>query len=100
MRGRAPRTARGGARSRRDRGGARSRRAVVLVAVGAVAVKNRVRYGAAVITEFGGGPFPSAYAAIVRVRHAAPRARVPLPAEARRRIYAVSPSFARLAPSL
>src|SRR5712692_405476 len=74
--------------------------AAFVLPVGAVMAKNMWRYGTAGVSEFSGGPFPTAYAALGRVRHAAFRMRVPLPAETRRRIYAVSPRFAELAPYL
>ena len=70
------------------------------VVVGGVQAKNLDRYGAFVVTEFTEGPFPEGYAALARVRHAVFRSRVPLPAEARARIYAASPSFAELRPFL
>jgi hypothetical protein len=74
--------------------------AAFVVPVGAVMVKNLWHYGTAAVSEFSEGPFPNAYAALGRVRHASFRVRVPLPAETRRRIYAVSPHFAELAPYL
>ncbi len=74
--------------------------AAFVVPVGAVMAKNLWRYGTASVSEFSEGPFPNAYAALGRVRHAAFRVRVPLPAETRRRIYVVSPRFAELAPYL
>jgi hypothetical protein len=74
--------------------------AAFVVPIGAVMAKNLWRYGTASVSELSDGPFPKAYAALGRVRHAAFRMRVPLPAETRRRIYAVSPRFAELAPYL
>ena len=72
--------------------------AVFVALVGAVVVKNWSHYGVPVITEFTEGQMPDAYAALGRVRHAAERPRIPLPAETRLRIYAVSPLFAELQP--
>ncbi len=73
---------------------------VFAVLVGAVVVKNGWHYGAYVITELTEGAFPRAYGALAWVQHAMPRTRVPLPSEARRRTYWVSPRFAELAPFL
>jgi len=50
-----------------------------------------------VVTELTEGPFVTAYGTLVRVRHQVDRSYVPLPAEARKRIYEVSPRFAELA---
>lgn len=70
------------------------------IGVGAVAQVNRLHYGEAVVTEIQAEPFEAAYGALARVTHEAPRAGVPVPAEARRRIYAASPAFAELKPWL
>ncbi len=81
-------------------GGALVASALFAAIVGAVVAKNASRYGVAVTNDVTEGSFPAAYAALLRVEHRAWRRYVPLPAEARRRIYAASPSFAELAPFL
>jgi hypothetical protein len=72
--------------------------AVFTVLVGTVVLKNGLKYGAFVVTELTEGPFVTAYRTVVSVRHEKQRPYVPLPAEARKRIYEVSPRFAELAP--
>ena len=57
---------------------------------------NRRHYGTWSIVEFKQRDFVAAYGALSRVKHAQWRATVPLPGEARARIYAVSPAFATL----
>jgi hypothetical protein len=74
--------------------------AVASLAVGVVLWKNWSHYGIAVLSEQSNGAFPRAYGAVARVRHAHWRRYVPVPRETRERIYAVSPRFAELAPSL
>jgi len=74
--------------------------AVFVVLVACVRARNLARYGVFVVTEFTEGPFQEGYAALARVRHAAFRPRVSLPAETRARIYAASPAFAELRPFL
>jgi hypothetical protein len=73
---------------------------VFLATLGIVMWKNYCHYGIAVLSEQTGGPFIEAYAALTRVRPVHARRFVPLPREVRERIYAVSPTFAKLRPAL
>jgi hypothetical protein len=66
----------------------------------AIASMNAARYGTFATNEFREGPFRSAVGALQRVDHARWRAWVPVPAEARLRIYEASPRFAELRPWL
>ena len=64
--------------------------------IGFVLWKNWARYGIAVLSEQTSGPFVDAFRQMVRVRTSYWRRFVPLPREAREKLYLVSPSFARL----
>jgi hypothetical protein len=66
----------------------------------AIASMNAARYGIFATNEFREGPFRAAVGALQRVEHAGWRARVPVPTEARLRVYRVSPRFAELRPWL
>ena len=70
--------------------------AIWSAAIGFVLWKNWARYGMAVLSEQTSGPFVDAYRQMVRVRTNHWRHTVPLPREAREKLYLVSPSFARL----
>jgi hypothetical protein len=73
---------------------------IAAAAVGAVVFLNWRKYGVAVLSEPSQGAFPRAYGALARVIHERWRQYVPVPRETRQRIYAVSPSFAELAPQI
>jgi hypothetical protein len=66
----------------------------------AICVRNQNRYGAFAVTEFTEGPFPAAYGALQRVLPERPRRFVPVPRDAREKLYAASPAFAALKPHL
>lgn len=61
---------------------------------------NKARYGIFTTVEFKSAEFLSAYGALTRVKHAARHPHIPVPKETRERIYAISPAFAELKPSL
>lgn len=69
-------------------------------AVATVAGINKHQYGVFTTAEQKWAPFLSAYGALTRVRHAHWNPYVPVPQEARERIYAASPAFAELRPFL
>ena len=66
------------------------------VAIGFVIWKNWTQYGLAVLSEETSGPFVEAFRQMVRVRTSHWRRSVPLPREAREKLYLVSPAFSRL----
>jgi hypothetical protein len=61
-----------------------------------VAGKNLRHYGMAVLSEETGGPFVDAFGEMVRVRSSAWRPSLPLPRDARVKLYAASPSLAKI----
>ena len=69
---------------------------VWMSAIGFVLWKNWSHYGLAVLSEQTGGPFVAAFRQMVRVRTSHWRRSVPLPREAREKLYAASPEFGRL----
>lgn len=69
----------------------------VLVTVAGI---NKIGYGVFATVELKSRDFLGAYGALSRVRHAHLQPFVPVPKEARERIYAVSPAFAELRPFL
>jgi hypothetical protein len=71
-----------------------------LIAIGAVAGINKVRYGIFTTVEFKSHDFLAAYGALSRVKHSHWRPYCPVPKETRERIYKISPAFAELAPFL
>jgi hypothetical protein len=68
--------------------------------MGAVSAVNFRHYGLFTTCEFRRPEFKAAYGALLRVEPAAWRIGVVVPREARERIYAVSPAFAELRPTL
>lgn len=73
---------------------------IFLIVLLTVAGINKVKYGVFTIIEFKSSDFLSAYGALTRVKHAARHPHIPVPKETRERIYAISPAFAELKPSL
>ena len=71
-----------------------------LLAIGTVAGINKVWYGLFTTAECKSRDFLAAYGALSRVKHSQWKPYYPLPREARKRIYKVSPAFAELAPFL
>jgi hypothetical protein len=69
---------------------------VWLSAIGFVLWKNWSHYGLAVLSEQTSGPFVDAFRQMVRVRTGHWRRFVPVPREAREKLYLASPSFAKL----
>lgn len=69
-----------------------------ILAVQAVSLVNRSQYGVYAIVEFNTPEFKSAYGALTRVRPVEYKSQVPVPKEARQRIYAQSEAFAELQP--
>lgn len=67
---------------------------------GAVAATNSSHYGVFATNDLSSGAFARAYGALTRVEHARRRRFVPVPAEVRQRLYAVSPAFRELEPHL
>lgn len=61
---------------------------------------NDRHYGVFEIVEFQDESFLRAYGSLTHVRPHPPRPRVPVPKEVRERVYAVSPAFAELRPTL
>jgi hypothetical protein len=61
---------------------------------------NQKHYGVFATSELKATPFLDAYGALTRVKHETFDPRVPVPAEVRQKIYAVSPAFAELQPML
>jgi hypothetical protein len=70
--------------------------AIACAVMATVSTVNRVRYGTFIVNEFRDGSFSEAMGALSRVEHARFSRFVRVPAEARARIYAVSPRFAEL----
>lgn len=70
---------------------------VAILLVASYGVANRLVYGRFVVNEMTSGQFPAAVAALERASQADWRPYVPVPAKARRRIYAESPTFRSLA---
>ena len=73
---------------------------VWLLGVTAAGSANHRTYGVAAPSEMHGSAFCDAYGAVTSVKHAAWRRYIPVPKEARQRIYRVSPAFAELEPFL
>lgn len=73
---------------------------IMLPALGSVAKINSIRYGVAAVTEMTSPEFLAAYGALLRVKHKDWKLTVPVPEDVRQRLYAVSPAFAELKPSL
>lgn len=71
---------------------------VFFLVIGVVARFNMDRYGIYTVTEVKSPEFLSAYGALLRVKHKAWKPYVPVPADVRERLYAVSPAFAELKP--
>ena len=59
---------------------------------------NGMRYGVYAVVEFKEKSFLRAYGSLTHVRAHPPLPRIPIPREARERVYAVSPAFAELRP--
>lgn len=74
--------------------------AVALLLVGAVAANNQRVYGVFQTADTMSGSFVRAYGALARVESQNWERDIPVPRDVRLRVYAVSPAFARLAPSL
>ncbi len=72
----------------------------LLICISAVKGLNYHHYGIFTVVEIKSRPFTSAYAALSRVAYAETRRYVPVPAETRQKIYAVSPTFEKLHPYL
>ncbi|MEM8805929.1 MAG: hypothetical protein AAGF01_07875 [Cyanobacteria bacterium P01_G01_bin.38] len=68
--------------------------------LGPVFALNAFRYGAPYITEMQGSNFKAAYGALTRVKVDNWHPYLPVPREARQKIYAISPSFKTLEPYL
>lgn len=74
--------------------------AMFAIVYAAIAITNGVHYGIYTTVEFKQHSFLRAYGALISVRQHPAKARVAVTKEARERIYAVSPAFAELRPSL
>jgi len=73
---------------------------VSLALVGTIALVNYANYGAFVVTEIRGGPFARAYGALARIPPHDEAQEIAMTEEARRTVYAASPSFRELEPVL
>ena len=74
--------------------------ALLALSVGAISAMNFRHYGVFMTNELKSGEFRAAYGSLLRVKHEKELRYVAVPRETRERIYAVSPSFARLRPWL
>ena len=73
---------------------------IFTVAHEAIVVTNGLRYGVFADVEFKWRPYLHAFGSLRQVRQHPPVARVAVPEEVRRRVYAISPAFAELRPLL